>query len=196
MTGIAILSIVWGERPKVVNQELRIRGMSQEQRKPSFHVYTVLITTGITAIATVFIGETWRSSRERADYRLSYQIETKPYRLEKGSLFGKKPYPGTMVKIQIQNLGRKAQTGVGLYVRFKEPILFTYVPRELPICDNEGNSLSGNSTAFKGENSAGVNIQIIPSGIRFPITFILDCQYRKEMQKELVDFITLASGEK
>lgn len=178
----------------------KIPGISQGEKKPSFDLYTVLITAVITAVITalitVFIGETWRSARERADYKLSYRVEAKPYMLEKKILFSKKPYSATSVEIKIQNLGRKARTSVGLYVRFNKAILFTYVPKELPIFNNEGNSLSGNSTAFKGEKSAGVNIQMIPSGIRFGVTFILDCEYSKGIENKVVEFITLGSGDK
>lgn len=198
MTGIVVLGI---GGLKVENDKCKksiVLGLFQkhhitEERKKN--IYIGIIAIVVSSATTLFIQEKLQSAKERADYKLSYQISAKPYTFEKQFLLFKKQYPATAVEIKIQNLGRKTQTSVGLYVRFKEAILFTYVPKDLPIYDNEGNSLYGEYMAFKGENSAGINFSMIPSGIKFAITFILDCQHSKGMEKEVVEFITLASGQ-
>jgi len=142
------------------------------------------------------VTEGWHVIKDRVHSQLSYQIEITPYKLEDRYLMlFKKPHPATKVRILVVNRGLKAQENIGLYIRFTEPIVFTYVAQEIPINNNMSESLIGNAKAFRGEKVAGLNMPRIPSGTRIPITFILDCEYSKEIKDKakLIEFFSLTS---
>lgn len=171
---------------------------NQKVAKEKIHTFDWRVAV-ITAVIVLAVAEGWHFIKDRARYQLSYQIKISPHKLEYSylSLF-KKSEPATKVEIIIVNRGLKAQKNVGLYIRFKKPIIFTYVAKEIPVYDNNNESLIGNAKAFMWEKAAGFNMPIIPSGCKSPITFILDCAYSKEMKDKdkLIEFFKLTSETK
>ncbi|MGB2809498.1 MAG: hypothetical protein WBC22_17280 [Sedimentisphaerales bacterium] len=177
------------------NEQSKIK----KEKNRTFNWHIILIT----AVIVLFVNEGWRVIKDRVRYKIEYQMEISPYKLENektvlGLFKFTKPLPATKVRIVVANRGLKSQKNVGLYIRFTKPIVFTYVAREIPINDNKGESLIGNSKAFMGEKAAGINMPMIPSGSKFPISFILDCEYSKEIQDKdkLIEFFKLTSETK
>jgi len=153
-------------------------------------------TAVITAVIVLVVTEGWHVVKDRVRYQLGYQIEISPYKLEDRYLMlFKKPHPATKVRVIVVNRGLKAQKNVGLYIRFTEPIVFTYVAQEIPINNNKNESLIGNVKAYRGVKAVGLNMPWIPSGSEVPISFILDCEYSKEMKDKdkLIEFFKLTS---
>lgn len=157
---------------------------------------TMLISGFIGAAFMLILTEAWTSYKRRLQYQLGYEIAVAPYKLEDRLFVFKRPHPATKVIFTINNFGLKAQQNVGLYVIFKKAIAYTYVSKAMPVYDNKNNSLIGNNEAFRGELSAGINIPMMPAYTQYYITFILDCEYSKEMKNkdELIKFLKLTSG--